>query len=429
MTEGESKPTLSVVHCVDTEGPLEEPLDATFDRLRKHFGVDLQPARATLRALQRAELDLNGLEETVARFLAPDRLRYLSTWAEVEDMVASVTSEGYRRSQCDPEGNPYCFSWFIIDVVGYHDNPRRKAGGFHAVWDVYNRLLRETIHYDSVGWHFHTVPVGNHAVEYNTCWTNNDFHEQSLARRLIERESFPSIFRAGGVIERNDLNFWLEQFIPFDFSSAATANRGYPGAMSDWRHAPLDWTGYHPSYDDYRRTGPMRRWIFRCLEVSGFETKLAAADVESAFERVRAGQDAVMAYSSHDRRDLRLDVNDASALVREVSTGYPDVAWRWANGLDAARGVAGVKDVAAPQFTHVWKDETIFIRSDKPLFGPTPFLAVEEFGGVFFRDNPTIEGTMEWAYRPVRRSETRRIGIAGGGVNGAVGVHIVPVTG
>src|SRR3989442_5199462 len=130
----------------------------------------------------------------------------MSTWSEVEEMIAAVTTDTFRRTYSDPQGSPYAFTWFIIDVVGYRDNPRRKALGFHAVWDVYQRLLRKTLHYDSVGWHFHTVPVGNHALHYNTCWTNNDFHEQSLARRLIERQALPPIFRAGGVIERNDLS-------------------------------------------------------------------------------------------------------------------------------------------------------------------------------------------------------------------------------
>ena len=32
---------LYVVHCVDTEGPLNETLDATFERLESIFGITL----------------------------------------------------------------------------------------------------------------------------------------------------------------------------------------------------------------------------------------------------------------------------------------------------------------------------------------------------------------------------------------------------
>jgi hypothetical protein len=352
----------------------------------------------------------------------------MRTWYDVEEMVAATVSEDFRKEHADPEGNPYSFTWFIIDVVGYKDNPRRKALGFHSVWDAYQRLLQATRQHDAVGWHFHTVPVGQHALEYNTCWTNNDFHEQSLSRRLLERRSFPSLFRAGGVIERNDLSFWLEQFIPFDFSSASVAGRGRPGVMSDWRHAPLDWGGYHPSFYDYRRPGTMRRWLFRCLETTGYETNLNENEVEAAFRQVRSGKNAILAYSSHDRRDLGIDVRKAFDLIKQVSSGYQDVMWQWASGLKAARAVTGSEENNPASFTHEWKGKTLWIRSDKPLFGPTPFLAVEEAGGIFFRDNPTIEEETAWAYEPPRRSATLKIGVAGATTSGAVGLSIIPVS-
>ena len=427
MKVDSSRPTLFVVHCVDTEGPLEEPLDATFNRLRNRFDIDIAPSRETLRELQRGTVPLNGLEATVAKWLAPDRLSYLSTWADVEEMVGAITSEDFRRNNSDPLGNPYAFTWFVIDVVGYKDNPRRKAAGFHAVWDVFKRLMRTTGVHDSFGWHFHTVPVGNHALEYNTCWTNNDFHEQALARRIIERSAFPSIYRAGGVIERNDLSFWLEQFIPFDFSSTARIGGGVPGSMFDWRHAPTEWTGYHPSFYDYRRPGDMRRWIFRCLEAAGYETSLSAADVESAFRQVRAGKSAILAYSSHDRRDMRPEIEKVIGLISEVSSGYADVSWQFANGVDAARAVSGTTDATPPTFTQEWAGNTLWVRSDRPLFGSIPFLAIEEAGGVFFRDNPTIEDETTWAYQPPRRPTTLRIGIAGATASGAVGISVIDV--
>ena len=38
-----------VVHCVDTEGPLHESVEATFERLKAIFGIDLEPSVALLR--------------------------------------------------------------------------------------------------------------------------------------------------------------------------------------------------------------------------------------------------------------------------------------------------------------------------------------------------------------------------------------------
>ncbi|HYC48516.1 MAG TPA: hypothetical protein VED01_23835 [Burkholderiales bacterium] len=420
--------TVWAVHCIDTEGPLEETLDATFERINRVFGTALEPSLATLAQLQRGGLPLGGAESEIARFVSPSRLAYLSTWREIEEMIVRVTDPRVRQLNHDSAGRPYVFTWFVLDVVGYRDNPRRKAAGYHAVWDQYRRMIRGTSDHDGFEWHFHTVPVSGHALEYNTCWTNNDYPERVLARRLLERRAFPSVFRAGGIIERNDLSWWLEQFIPFDFSSGAMAeNAGRPGRNWDWRHAPLQWKPYHPDWYDYRRTGNMRRRIFRCLEIDGYEYLLQEDDVRAAFEAAAGGEDVVLAYTSHDRRDLEPGVTRAVQLLRSMQARYPGVPWRFASAAEAARAVAGYADMTPPCFSHSWKADVLFLESDQDLFGPIPFLALEQEGEVFFRDNPTIEGPRQWAYVLPRPRRTVRIGVAGCNVAGAVGLTVIDV--
>ena len=46
------KPVLHIVHCIDTEGPLDEDIQATFERLDYIFGIKLKPTRENLIALQ-----------------------------------------------------------------------------------------------------------------------------------------------------------------------------------------------------------------------------------------------------------------------------------------------------------------------------------------------------------------------------------------
>lgn len=36
--------TVYVVHCIDTEGPLYESVEATFERLKEIFHIDLDPS-------------------------------------------------------------------------------------------------------------------------------------------------------------------------------------------------------------------------------------------------------------------------------------------------------------------------------------------------------------------------------------------------
>jgi hypothetical protein len=404
-------PTLYVVHCVDTEGPLEETLQATFQRLKDRFGLEMPPSLSLLNRLQQGMLDLAGREEEVAAFLAPRRLDYLSLWGEVEASVAAVTDPDFRRSHCDGAGGGYRFSWFITDVVGYCANPRRKAEGFHAIWDQYRLFLHESAPEDVLGWHFHAVTPDGQPLEYNTSWTSNDWPERVLARRIIERGHFPGLFRAGGNVMRNDLSHWLERFIPLDFSSCSRPDGGgRPGSQEDWRGAPTEWGAYHPDFRDYRRPGGMQRWVFRTMPIENRCGYLQPDEVEDAFAQAADRGSAVLSLSNHDRRELRPDVEYVHELVRRTAERFPEVQWRYANAQQAAAAHLDLAPTGPPGLKLSLKDGLLWIESDRRLFGE-PFLALEQQGGLFFRDNPTQEGPLTWAYRPRRPREIRAMGV------------------
>ena len=65
-----------VVNCVDREGALHESVDATFERLKAIFGLDLEPSVAALRRLQPGEVDPGGLEQAVREVVDPHLLGY-----------------------------------------------------------------------------------------------------------------------------------------------------------------------------------------------------------------------------------------------------------------------------------------------------------------------------------------------------------------
>jgi hypothetical protein len=407
-----SKPIVYVVHCVDTEGPLEETLEATFERLRKERNIDFPPSLHTLEALQRKEIDLGGQEDDIADYLSPSRLSYLSTWQSLEKMVLEVTDQGYRKAHASPDGNLYTFSWFIVDVVGYKDNPRRKATGFHTIWDKYQRILKDRFFNDIFGWHFHTVPPTHDALHYNTSWTNNDFHEQVLARRVIERQWFPSLFRAGGVIERNDLSYWLERFIPFDYSNQNNKYATFKaGDQSDWRHAPTKWMPYHPSFYDYRKKGNMKRSIFRCLDVKNMGCILDESEVREAFQQAQESGHAILAYTNHDRRDMRPEITHMHRLIEATAKDFPEVQWQYSNALAAARSALNISCNRPLEIQLSVENNILKIRSNQPLFTGDLFLAVEERGGIFYRDNTTIESDTEWAYSSPRWDNIVSVGV------------------
>lgn len=121
-----SKAKLHIVHCIDTEGPLKETLYATFKRLKDSKGIIIKPTLLNLRKLQNQLINLKGKEKEVADYLDPKRLAYLDDWNKVSEMINEVTSVNFRNKYSDSKGGGYTFSWLIIDVIGYKNNPRKK---------------------------------------------------------------------------------------------------------------------------------------------------------------------------------------------------------------------------------------------------------------------------------------------------------------
>ena len=58
-----------IVHCIDTEGPLYEGIEANFQRLKNIYGIELEPSEKNLKAIRNRELDLGNVTEAVASTL------------------------------------------------------------------------------------------------------------------------------------------------------------------------------------------------------------------------------------------------------------------------------------------------------------------------------------------------------------------------
>lgn len=267
-----SEAIVDVVHCIDTEGPLHEPLSATFERLSYVFGVDLEPTRANLKALQSGEVDLSGKEDAVRAMIAPDLLAYNDTWDKIDAMLLDIMSDEFRQRHADSFGHGWVFNWHCGDHVGYEGNPRRRDIGYHNVLDHYQDMIRETgSSQDGLHFHYHPMPFSKQANHCATHWfAHSDTLFQVLSRRLIDRMWFPSVNRPGFHSTRPDSHWFLEQFLPFDYASQAYQDDGSQpdlggGRFGDWRRAPQTWQPYHPAHDDYQVQGDCRRSIFRCL--------------------------------------------------------------------------------------------------------------------------------------------------------------------
>ena len=116
MADVSADKTVYVVHCTDTEGPLYESVEATFERLSYIFDLELEPSVETLRKLQRGEMDLGGIEEQVARVVDPDLLNYNDTWDKVNAMLSRVRSEEFRMAMPDSDGKGWVYNLSLIHI-------------------------------------------------------------------------------------------------------------------------------------------------------------------------------------------------------------------------------------------------------------------------------------------------------------------------
>lgn len=429
---------LYVVHAIDTEGPLHESLEATFERLRNIVGVALAPTRANLHRLRRREIDLDGKEDVAALVVSEELLAYNGTWDQVDAMLDAMLRPEYRDAYPDALGRGWVYSWFVVDHVGYDTNPRRRDMGYHNVFDHYLALLRDTgSTQDDVQFHFHPMSTYREAHVCATSYLRSPHLLETLARRVIDRQWFPSCFRPGFHAERPDAHWFLEQWIPFDFANQATAGDVAlqqdvsGGRLGDWRRAPNDWSPYHPHHDDYQVPGGCRRTLFRCLNVGTRFKLLDQAEVDRAFARADAGAPTVLAFTNHDFRDMRPDVARTHALLVDAAKRFPDVEWRHARALDAARAVLGRSDRTPLRLTATLVHEDgrarLDVAADRDTFGPQPFLAVATMDRRYLADNFDIhQPHRRWSYtfdgETVPLEAVARIGVASNDANGSTHV-------
>jgi hypothetical protein len=403
-----------VVHCVDTEGPLHESVEATFERLEAIFGIDLEPSVALLRQLQAGEVDLGGIEQAVRKVVDPHLLGYNDTWDKIDDMLASCMSPAFREQTVDSRGHGWVYNWFCVDHVDYDVNPRRRDMGYHNVYDHYQGVLRETgSAQDGVQFHYHPHGfrrVANHSATH--WWASSDSLIQVLSRRVIDRRWFPAAHRAGFHVIRPDSHWFLEQHIPFDLSSQAVAPVADDSAQSglddgrwgDWRRAPVTWEPYHPAHDDYQARGSCRRWIARCLNIGTRYRLLSEEHVRQAFAEAEADRPVVLAFTNHDFRDMRPDIDGVRELLVRVGREFPDVPFLFSEAVTAMREALQLAahpacelDVTLVQTgpsTHVME-----VRSQVPTFGPQPWLALRTLGGTYHHDNLDIDEPFHrWRY-------------------------------
>jgi hypothetical protein len=403
-----------IVHCIDTEGPLHESIQATFKRLHDIFHLDLEPSLDLLQRLQEGSVDLGGLEAAVQRVVDPHLLAYNDTWPKIDSMLIELMDESFRTRIRDSSGSGWIYNWFCVDHVDYEANPRRRDIGYHNVFEHYLAMIKETGSTQD-GLHFHYHPH-SFRKEAHRCathwWASSDSLHQIISRRVIDHLWFPAAHRPGFHVIRPDSHWFLEQHIPFDFSNQAMVDLAVDGnqfgllggRFGDWRRAPATWEPYHPAADDYQVGGKCRRWIARCLNIGTRYRLLEERDVRQAFAEASEGKPVVLAFTNHDFRNMAPDINSTCELIQKIAAEFPEVPFFFSEAVTAMRSALNLPHLPPCELdlsmhsinnsTHVLK-----VSSSIPTFGPQPWLALKTVDGNYYFDNFDISIPFhEWQY-------------------------------
>ena len=398
-----------VAHCIDTEGPLFESLEATFNRLKNIFGIELEPSRNNLQRLQKREVELGGIEEEVAKVVQP---RYIDThedWSEIENQLDFISKKKFRSKHEDSYGGEWKYSWFVLDHVGFEgSNPRRRALGHHVVYDQYIRWLdKKNMSMDEINWHYHPLSIRRDAHRSGTGYMGSKNIFEALARKIIDRQWFPVAYRPGFHTERPDSHWFLEQWIPFDFGnqSGKTAE-GQPdlarGRFGSWRRAPTSWIPYHPAHDDYQSRGNCRRYIARCLNMDTRHRNLTRDDIEQAFAEAKREGEALLAFTDHDHRRMEAHVEKVWSMIDEVSSNFETVHFKSVTATEGIRSVLDINKRRAPKLNakikNINEKDTLKVNAKNRLFGPQPFLALKTKSGEYYWQNLDRPREDTWTY-------------------------------
>lgn len=431
------KKILYVVHCIDTEGPLNESLSATFERLQSIFNIELEPTRENLQRIQNRQIDFGGQEEAVAKCFSPELLKYNRSWSDIDAMLSELLSTEFRLRQPDDLGGGWVYSWHCMDHVGLSDNPRRKDFGYGNIFSHYQEKLRESgSTADEINWHFHPLSLVRNPLHAATSYVNSfDVLIQILCRRVLDEGWFPVVNRPGFHAERPDSHAFLEQWLPFDYanqSGAGVVNQPDLsfGRFGDWGRASTSWRGYQPHHDDYQQEGQCRRRIFRCLNVGTRFRALTERHVGEAFTEADSSGAAILAFADHDYRDIRPDVEAVRALLKTVRRDYPDVRIKYAGAEAAAVALLGFEKKPQLELKLSFESNRLIVETlAGQVFGPQPFLAIKTREERYFHDNlDVIEPYQKWSYvlddQTIPLEQVLKIGVGSAGAHGGYSVAV-----
>jgi hypothetical protein len=332
----------------------------------------------------------------------PARSDLLPTWSLVDRAMDQLFDPAFRRRHLDPAGGQFKVGWFFLTWTGFETNPRSRDLGYHKVRDHYVQRWGDRLHEygDEHCWHYHHPAPSRIGIEWGLDWSVCREYDAIMSRQILERDWFPSCYRAGGTIMDAVSSRWVDTWFPFDYTNRAPVEAK---SLVDWSTGVREWGLYHPSPEDFRQPGTGRRRMARSLDLATWIYSLTDEEIAAGFERASNGRPASVSCFDHDYRDIAPRVDELRERIERIAAGFRGVPWRYAAPVEAARAYLDAPPVQALTLDiAVDADGAIAMRASAPIFQPFPWIAARLRDGTVAHVEDNVEriDQRHWRWRP-----------------------------
>ena len=356
---------------------------------------------------------------------------FMDNWSDIKVSLKDITSNEFRQRNADSFGNPFKLNWFIMDFIGFSTNPKNRITEFN---DTYDNIKSLNTKLDSFHWHYHQPPISGIGDQWSDDWDNSDIHYDILGHRIIDRQDFPEVFRAGGTVEDNKCSRWLEDNFLIDYSNRASYRSEETSDIFDfnWFEAPRHWGAYHPHTDNFMNPGEMRRHIVRCVDLRSRLHELQQWEVDEAFSYAQAyNRPIILSYFSHDHRDMRDETRRASELISNAHQRF-GVNFMWSDAKEALQISKGITPLHVRIGIEQTGDGSVMIHFHRSIYQRCPFVYTKMIDGSIIRHELQLEVHPACPYYLLRcflklTDEMTHIGVACTSTTGDASVKVLAI--
>ena len=313
----------------------------------------------------------------------PNPTFYMSEYSKTVPMeAAAVFDNHFRSSYVDSYGTPVKLTWFAeMDFLMskgnfvWGDGSSAGVSGYTAIYDILmNNWGAEIQRYGD------TFEYHHHFMIYDGTWQNPtsdissdtyDYQMSALDHMIIDDSFYPSAWRTGNNMMSPGLSNWLEQWIPFDFTTTVPSGTWYP---------------IHEAGNN--------RWTISS------ENPPTQNGANAAFETAKESGSAIYSFWCHDRNNLVSTIDAMQQYLEAAASNpsYQGITFQYVSAKEAMQKVLHINDLTPPTLTLTSNNNDYTIKSNERLWANHPYVALKLADGSYTHIDCTASGTNTWTF-------------------------------